>query len=281
MRKKEFKLNRLDDYIKFFIKEKYILKDNSNFVINFVSNNNSIPCRLMHTNKKQYDLEYAEKEIIDVKKLPVNSIKIIKRDPILNKEELIRVNIDTLENPSDDSIRYFITPKQINLKYSIKNCPIEKYRTHKFYGPGEYCLYGQRLYKCLRSANRGGKFNKSYWQQIDANNINELTLLFICEKLNKRYTDSFLYDLNIIPSGIYATLCRYHNTIMSKTKYEQALEYITAHKKELVAKYNLPDLDSDKMLEKIIEYVAGSKTRKHCNIKKSEMSDTYYIIEFH
>lgn len=232
------KLNCLRDYIKLFIKEKYITNDddlawfrlyldsspNYNYVkviFGEKKNDFTIEC------KTSKDKTIYEPRLLD---LPVLKIGMIAYDSKSEDGQYLygkskKIYIDEIEDSTTGKIKYAIRPKISSLKEEF------------------------------------------------AGNVKWL-LIFTCMDLPLAYLNSFLFRESILEPTIYNILQEYGNTVLSKTKYENAIEYIQKHEFE----FNFDSKDYHTILELSIDSI--SVGHKNCKIRfVNDSSSPFYVIE--
>lgn len=244
------KLICLKDYIKLFIKEKYITNKKNIINIKLVDGNNDIKqffnILIDFTSKKERiifnnndDLIISESNIL---KFPVNSVSAI----IFNKKN---IDFTNLYEPKDI----------INIiKFDLSEFKIANDIDYK-----------PTIYPTITEL------------QSLSNNC-DVCVSFNCPITSTKYINSFLFKKDILRIHFLQMLSKYGNTVMSVSHYKKAIEYITKHYSKFT---KIKNLDPCKILEKHIASIVRSfdinKNRRDC-YKIKYFSDTqgpYYIIE--
>lgn len=218
----------LYNYIKLFIKEKYIINDDdlSWFRLYLNSYPSYINSHVIFGEKRnEFNIECDSNKNINFLKLPVLKIRILIYTPDgIGKIE--NISIDETEDLLTGKPKYIIHPKISTMK--------ERYGT----------------------------------------DIKWLLMIDCCE-LDKEYSESFLYDENIIRPEIYETLCEYGNTVLSRNNYDKAIDYIKNNKNDFKS---LND-DPHTILELSIDIITKSTLGTHRIRYVNDSSSAYYIIE--
>lgn len=233
------KLNCLRDYIKLFIKEKYITNDDESvwFRLYLDSDLNYRYVKVVFGEKKNeftIECETSKDKIIKEPRLldlPVLNVYMIVYDPKSEDGQNFRgkfkkVCIDEVEDLITGKIKYAIMPNMSSLK-------------KEFSGDVR-------------------------WE-----------LKFTCMDLPSVYLNSFLFRESILRPIIYNTLQEHGNTILSKTNYDKAMKYIQKHKSE----FNFDSNDYHTILESSINSVSVGHKKYRIRFVNDSSSPFYVIEE--
>ena len=209
-------MKTLRDYIRLFIKEKY-LTNNTKKINVLLDSTKCIEVDTIIVNKNNFSLS-CEIEIENLLDLPVTKVRFF-----CNKK-LSKIDLEEIEDASSGKIKINISPRLKDI---------------------------------------GDNF----------------ILYFDCIMLPKIYTDSFLYNLDILNPSLYSSLKKHNNTIISYINYNSAIEYIHEHKDELSELYNIYEDSDHVFLEKIYEKILELKNNKFVIRNLDDSSRPCYIIK--
>ncbi len=247
------KLICLKDYIKLFIKERFIkIKEKSNpsciITIEFVDFNGDNQCSI------DYSVDFAPSS---------NNIKL----------ELTSVVNENMSNVLESRLKLNLFKTCNILKFPVKNVQAKIFNFHNVvniidldvadfkndidinYIPSIHPDIGELKSFCD---------NPSYFYRIK----------FICQVLPLYCLNNFLFKEGILEIHFLNMLCKYENTVLSVSKYNKAIEYIL--KNVFKFKNDYPHKILEKNIASVVNSMIKENYGKHKCFKIEYCPDRYY-----
>lgn len=264
----------LDDYIKLLIKDEIIDDDVNELEINIDENIVKIKIIEYKVYKSKgityvyYKPEFDFKETSfdeNILNLPLLGIECFFEDNFNNSKYYRKMTIRFSE--MGDIIR----PSKTMISERIWR-GANKHNSNYYYAEGECCIVDGELYKS--KIFNYGKFTKTKWIKIDKV---KCSLKMTCANLPVSLCSSFLYKKAFFNWELYYNLIKNGNTVISGSKYNNAIDYISRNKKDFNEIYS--GNSANEIFNRELERCLNLK-KKCINIKSNISKDgSYYIIE--
>lgn len=190
----------------------------------------------MNSTNYMYHIFLNDLEKNHILSLPVIKTELQYEEFFTNKKHTKKINVifpEKDERSDGRLMNIYISPTLGEIR-RLTRYGAEPFRTSTYYFSGEYCTYGGDVYVLTSDNNVRGNFDPKKWTKVP---VTKYVIYMNLSYLPIAYTSSVIKNFDVFNSSTYDSLMTDGNTIIKASNYENLLNYIRKHRKELVESY--------------------------------------------